>query len=365
MTDISLNQINRLRLSVLRLDPRNPRLPEEEQDKPQEQIARFIAKTYEPLSVAVSIADHGYFESEPLIAVPDAAGGTFTVVEGNRRLTSIKGLAEPGIRAIFPNKPAWEAAAGRASLPSDYPVLVVATRQLVAPIIGFRHISGILQWDPFPKARFIAGLVDDEGQSFAQVASLVGETKGSVASDYRNYYILAQAKESLGLETWQVEEKFGVFENAMDRVALRGFIGAPDPGAVRAGTDPIPADKTENLKELLTWIFGDSSGEGQVVFDSRNLGLLAEVIKSDVGLEALRTHGDLDAAAEAVDDAAGGPRKKLLGTLNAARNSLRKAGETIVDFTDDDKVVALLSEVEATVTELRQAISGDGPAGDA
>ncbi|MCA1720832.1 MAG: hypothetical protein LC779_06950, partial [Actinobacteria bacterium] len=228
-------KIHRLPLATLRLDPLNPRLPEDVQGGTQRALAEYISQAYEPLSVATSIAEHGYFESEPLIAVPD--GKEFVVVEGNRRLTALLGLTDDSLRPHLESPLLWAAAANDAAakgnLPSDVPVLVVADRKTVAPIIGFRHISGIMQWEPFAKARFIAALVDDEGLPFADVAALVGEKRGDVASNYRNYSILKQAREAHELDVDRVEESFGVFTAAMGQRALRTFIGAPDPGQVQ------------------------------------------------------------------------------------------------------------------------------------
>ena len=47
------------------------------------------------------------------------------------------------------------------------PVVVLPDRAAATPIIGFRHISGILQWQPYAQARYIARLVDEDDMSFA------------------------------------------------------------------------------------------------------------------------------------------------------------------------------------------------------
>jgi hypothetical protein len=283
-------KIARIPISLLRLDPENPRLPEEAQEKDQSALAKFISRAYEPISVAMSIAEHGFFESEPLIAFEES--GTFTVVEGNRRLTALLGLTDPGIRSNLDSVKQWEKAAQQAvehgTIPEDVPVLVVPDRKSVAPIIGFRHISGILPWESFAKARFIAGLVEDEGLSFADVGSLVGETKGDIASAYRNYAIVRQARSDYELDTDQVEDKFGVFTQAMGQIPLRAFIGAPGPQEVVAGENPIPEDKTNELREFLTWIGGDSEGRGRVIEESRELRILGIVVSNEAGLKSLR-----------------------------------------------------------------------------
>jgi len=349
-------KIHRLPLAQLRLDPMNPRLPEEVQGGSQSALAEYISQAYEALSVATSIAEHGYFESEPLIAVPE--GDEFTVVEGNRRLTALLGLMDPQMRAHLESPTLWTQAAqdaeAKGTLPSDVPVLVVADRKTVAPIIGFRHISGIMQWEPFAKARFIAALVDDEELPFNEVAALVGEKRGDVASNYRNYSILKQAREAHDLDVDRVEESFGVFTAAMGQRALRTFIGAPDPGQVQAGNDPVPDEKTSELGELLTWIFGDEDGEGRVISESRDLGLLARVVGNQNGLTSLRGHGDLRAAVEATAEGSGDVARKTSNKLLAARTALRAAAELMTELEQtDDELDALIEDCEGALNDIK------------
>ena len=354
-------KINRLRLADLRLDPLNPRLPEDVQGSSQAALAEYISQAYDPLSVATSIAEHGFFESEPLIAVPE--DGYFVVVEGNRRLTALLGLADGGVRQQLESPSRWEAAATEAAvkgnLPTEVPVLVVSDRKTVAPIIGFRHISGIMQWEPFAKARFIAALVDDEHLSFGEVAGLVGETKGDVASNYRNFAILRQAKAEHGLETAHVEDSFGVFTAAMGQRALRTFIGAPDPGQVTQGASPVPEDKTDELGELLTWIFGDEDGQGRVITESRDLRLLARVVTNENGLRSLRSQGDLKTAAEATSEVAGDARRKIVNKLTQARAGLRSAAQLAVELeASDEEVSALLDDCGEALSEFKSTLEG-------
>lgn len=349
-------KINRLPLEKLRLDPLNPRLPEDVQGGSQRDLAIYISEAYDPLSVAVSIAEHGYFESEPLIAVPD--GDAFVVVEGNRRLTALLGLTDAQIRPELESPSLWAVAAADAkakySVPDEVPVLVVANRKTVAPIIGFRHISGIMQWEPFAKARFIAALVDDEGLPFAEVAALVGEKRGDVASNYRNYSILKQARDAHDLDTDRVEEQFGVFTSAMGHRALRTFIGAPDPGQVQPGVHPVPEDKRDELGELLIWIYGDEGGQGRVIAESRDLGLLARVLTNPGGVTSLRSQGDLKTAAEATADGSEDVRRKILNRLTTARTGLRAVAELLAELeVTDEELTALIEDCDEALTDIK------------
>ena len=41
-----------------------------------------------------------------------------------------------------------------------------AQRSEVTPYLGFRHITGVMQWRPYQKARYIAQLVEDNELPF-------------------------------------------------------------------------------------------------------------------------------------------------------------------------------------------------------
>ncbi len=61
----------RIAVADLLLDAENPRLPTEMHTGPartQREIALYINKHYDPLRIAMSVAEHRFFESEPLIA---------------------------------------------------------------------------------------------------------------------------------------------------------------------------------------------------------------------------------------------------------------------------------------------------------
>ena len=72
----------RKRLSVrsLLLDEKNPRLGSGSTARSPREIIQYLFDHYQALEVAESVATHGYFESEPLLAI--RSGREFIVVEG-------------------------------------------------------------------------------------------------------------------------------------------------------------------------------------------------------------------------------------------------------------------------------------------
>jgi hypothetical protein len=312
-------------LAKLLLDFRNPRFPENFQisSLSQDDLVLLIDKHYDPLQIARSIARHGYFESEPMIAIKDNSDEQYIVVEGNRRLAALKGLASQSLREqLIGQTKAWLELPAEVDLPSTFPVVVVQDRQSVVPLIGFRHISGIEPWDPFAQARFISSLVD-EGQSLEEISELVGRGLTEVRSMYRDHEVLRQANEQFRLNTKRAEENFGVFNAAMGRTKLRDYIGAPAPREVDPEEWPLSSESGPRLEKLLTYIFGKNNGEGRVLQDSRQLGALGDILNDPSGqAEAvLQETRDIDETLQFMR----GSRQQLQTYVRSADRALKSA----------------------------------------
>jgi hypothetical protein len=345
-------KLRRIGLDSLKPDPENPRLPPQDQGASEADLYRYMAEHFTAIEVARSIARHGFFESEPLIAIAgkkEAGKQTYLVVEGNRRLVALKGLADQKLRRTFKRPADWEEIAKGVKLPANYPVVVAEDRRSVAPIIGFRHISGIEPWRPLQKARFIAELVD-KTDSFAQVAMEVGESETSVRSHYRNFQIYDEARE-FGLDVEGLELNFGTFTRAMNSVALRAYLSAPAPRDVRQGVRPIPAGKKSHLRNLLSWLFG-SKGKPAVIRESREISHLAIVLDSREATRILSESRDLSKAYLA----SGAPLDRLLRTLEQATALAKAASTDIAQHKSDEVVRKRVATLSAAVAALEKRL---------
>lgn len=237
---------------------------------------------------------------------------------------------------------------GRA--PQSVPVLVVQDPEEVAPLLGYRHISGIEPWDPLAQARYVTGLVD-KGKDLDDVAELVGRTGTEVRSMYRDYDMLRQAKDQFGIDVSRAERSFGVFNNAMGRVAIRGFVGAPAPRDVNPDFYPLADGQGSRLRLLLQLIFGAAKGEGRVITDSRQLGSLAKVLAEPTGraLDVLTATRHLDDALDAATDPADQLERAVGKALAALETAL-----AVVAPGSADSVRTDLVQIHALVDELQE-----------
>lgn len=336
------------------LDVRNPRLPEghEELFEEQRDLIVFVAEEYDALRIARSIAEFGYFPTEPPICIRE--NDRSIVVEGNRRIAALKILLSEELRR-HPNlssRETWEDLATSELIPSEVEALFVEDRQEVAPLIAYRHISGIEAWEPWAQARFVATLVDEQDAEFEQAASLVGETPNTVRRFYRDHAILSQAAQEFGFDTTRAEGQFGVFTRAMQDGGIRQYVGAPTPAAANRGERPLPSDRADEFYNVLGWIFGNEARR-KVIDESRDLSSLGRVLSSEEpeAMRLLVEENDL-ASAFAV---AGGIRDRLLRNLRGATNAAGRAAADYPAHAGEEDVERALEELRSTVAAIRMA----------
>jgi hypothetical protein len=344
-------------LSELHPDPQNPRLRADDRGKlTDDSLFVFMAETYEPIVVAESIARHGYFGSEPLIVTEE--DGEWIVLEGNRRLTALMGLARSDLRAKFPKSEQWDDLAKRREIPLEMsvPVLEAAEREDADAVVGFRHISGVEEWKPLQRAQYVAYLVDVRGKTFLEVADTVGEDEDVVQMYYRNQGILQRARELDRADLADAGEKrFGTFTAALNRRGIREFIGAKVVGSVQERKQQLPDDKLPELAELSSWLYG-ADARDKIIGDTRNLTELAEVIRAPEALEELRRSRSL-ATAYALTP---GPPKRVLKQFAMAVGHLRSVANSAELITEEERAEELADELEKRTEEIVEVFNREG-----
>ncbi|GAA3538378.1 hypothetical protein AFL01nite_13330 [Aeromicrobium flavum] len=353
---MSAGKLGSVPLDALRLDPENPRIPETHRSKDTAELATMLEMGFEAFPVAQSIAELGFFNAEPLIVVPSPdEAGTWIVVEGNRRLTALIGLAYPDVRSGFATPERWEdVAKKRAISPKmSIPVVMHQSRDTTHAEIARVHVVGKLAWRPFMQARYIAARVE-EGRTIQEVADLIGIPKSKAADLYRDQAVLNQAAE-LGLETSQVESAFSLLTVAMGSTKIRSHVGAPLGSQTVIGEAPVPSEKSEELKEIIQWVFGDNEHE-PLISDSRQISQLGNVVASDVGLGALREGKTLEEAKQRIQEKGLDPLKALTLKLTTARNALAAASSDVSEFAMDAEIQKLVEDIESLAGSIRSTI---------
>lgn len=370
----------------LHLDPANPRLPEEIQGSDEDDLLEHLFTHFDLEEIAAPMAQSGYFDEEPLVAVPvglptglgPAPGSSnvspkyssflekaeFTVVEGNRRLATARLLREQSTRRKLRVR-GWPAISDLVRDDLDIlPVIVYPTRKEVLPYLGVRHITGNKKWDSYAKARYIVAMLD-EGHSVDDIVREVGDRSQGVLRNAISYKILQQAKEDLDWDIERAKQDFSYMLLAIGQRNVKIFFGWTKIGhkanetkvlslkEVKLDT-PIPDSHLANLRDFLSWIYGEGSKLLPVIKESRDItNYLTRVVTNPKAVEYLRRTRDLQEAYDLTD----GEESMVRNLLGTANTKLEKAlgvvhrHKTAEVIDEAEKCAATAGRVLKTVQE--------------
>ncbi len=282
-------------LEELSLDPRNPRLglARIEPLVTQERVLELM-RGWNLEELAVSFLESGFWPQEAVIVVEEQLYGqpdTLVVVEGNRRIAALKYLKQA--LAGSPRSRTWrslvEAATPNSELFERIPYILADSRADVIAYLGFRHVTGIKQWEPTQKAEFIAGMIDDLAMSYDSVRKQIGMQTDTVRRNYIAYRIVKQM-ESLDIEVSEqgVESRFSVLFLSLREEGVRSFLGVDIRSEPKEAKLPVPQAMRDNLSDFARWLFG--TDEQRPLFtDSRYVGSFARILSSPEAVDYLRS----------------------------------------------------------------------------
>lgn len=346
----------------LLLDPENPRLPQDVQGKSQKEIIYSLYKFFDTEELAYSMTENGYFDEEPLVAVPEKLpekfeelsyedlktnsdykifiedpSTKFIVLEGNRRLSTIKLLLDAGLRNEFKIRTFPEAEQIIIDDIQVVPVIIYPKRSEVLPYLGVRHISGIKKWEPYAKARYVANMVK-AGYTIDAIQKQVGDRSNSARKIYLSYQLIETIKDEFDIDTSKAENLFSYLLLATGQGGIKEFIGL-DKKLQNVDLDnPIPTDKLSNLKDLFSWMFGEE-GKLPVIQESRDItSKLSPVLRKEHAVQILRETRNLEDAYDMSDGEDELLRRNLSKVNRLLSISLGLFTDSNKDFVKDDIV---------------------------
>ncbi|MEP2735360.1 MAG: hypothetical protein ABJP34_03600 [Erythrobacter sp.] len=313
------------------LDPQNPRLPPDLDDFSANSLLKTLADEYDLVEIGQSIADHGYFSEEPLVVVPE--DGNLVVVEGNRRLASLKLLNNPA-KAPKSYRKKWVALSENRKFDvRQAPILKYEKRSDVVPYLGYRHITGVLPWGAYQKARYIAQLVETSGMQFSEIARTIGSKAPTVREHYMTFTLLRQAQDEFRIPVDRALDAFGVLRKALSNPNIRNFIGLEIAKEEEGLQSPVSAADREAVEELFDFMFGDEKST-RIITDSRQLNRLGFVLAKDATVEVLRATRNLDEAYRL----SGGEERRAADVLETAAAALGEAVPLTARYLDSKMV---------------------------
>jgi len=371
-------------VEILDLDPENPRLAKEGKGGSQIDLLQILYSDFDIEELGYSMAENGYFDEEPIVVVPQKLPKGFklpsdveqqenelqklinankirlTVVEGNRRVATLKILIDKTLRskikvgADFP-KPTSKVLQDLKIIPA----IVYFNRDDISPYLGVRHIAGLLKWEAFAKALFLASRIEEgvkEGRSIESsikdVQRQTADRSDVIRKQYLCYKVLKEAEENLSFDIENIKSRFSLITVALNSPHIREFIGVSSHKNVDFSKRVVPIKKTENLGKLLTWIYGNGKYRQPILTDSRKItSRLAPVLADEDATEYLLKYDLLEEAYER----SGGEKKFLMKKLNDSIKNLRNALSIAYKYKTKD-IQSLVDECISAAEELKKMI---------
>ena len=357
----SIKEIKFISIENLIFDPENPRLPSRVDATEEEQVLKWMLEDATLIELMLSIGEHGYFPGEPLLGV-EFQEDKYTVVEGNRRLAAAKFLQYPGLATIRKTN-VEEASSTSAHKPQELPVVIFLHRNEILDYLGYRHITGIKEWPPLAKARYLLQLYerltcDGDREKFRILARRIGSRSDYVARLLAGLKLFMKiAKEDyFGIQDIDEETiAFSLLTTAINYTNIARFLG------LKSGQDPsLHGLKKANLEKLLRWVFEKQENKKTRIRESRNLKLLNSIVASDEALEVFEGGASIDAAAEIAEMPTDRSEiERFRYSLSISYQYLERTREYAINidvFSNDDsalteKVVESVKAIEETVNE--------------
>lgn len=330
------DKVQMLPLGDLHFDPLNPRLPTSLHDGGDDAVLEYLLLECNAVELMESIGEKGYFPGEPLLAVPRPDGG-YWVVEGNRRLGALKLLQSDTPAPVKPRE--VEAARAAAAVkPLEVPALVFPRREDILGYLGYRHITGIKEWGPLAKARYLRQLRDQYGPEHVEAHKALARTIGSkstnVAKLLTGLALLERARDTgllRAIHRTEDDIEFSLLTTGIGYGNIQAFIGLNGIADVDLGTL-----KQEEFNEFFRWVFEKADSRGTYLGESRKFGKLNEVVAHAQAMEAVRRGELLDTAYLYTS----GPLQALREFMHAAEKHLRSAQESCSHVTALEQVDA-------------------------
>jgi hypothetical protein len=303
--------------------------------------------------LALSFLESGFWPQEALLAVKELLEGEqrLVVVEGNRRLAALKLL-----KLAFDGKPdsrKWQELVSHQKPPQDLfteiPYIRIGSRKDVIAFLGFRHVTGIKEWNPAEKAEYITKLIEEHGMGYDQIRRKIGSKTDTVRQNYISYRLLLQMEGEEDIDLQRVEEKFSVLYLSLRSMGVQKYLQIDiqaEPGRARR---PVPPSRLDALAKFALWLFGDEKHE-PIVKESRYVDRFGKVLLNKRAVDYLeRTERpNLDFAYRI----AGGDEFEVIEFLQKAADNTEEALSLVHHYKSSPEVQSAVKRLGADVYQL-------------
>lgn len=280
-------------VEALFLDPTNPRLGRENTGIkiPQSKVLELM-QDWNLDELALSFVENGFWPQEALLATQEELYGKscIVIIEGNRRLAALKLLREAA--SGHPRSKKWEEMATNLrpqdELFTKVPVLRVDSRKDIDAFLGFRHVTGIMEWRPAEKAEYIARLIEHNHLSYDEVRKKIGSKVETVRRNYISYRLLLQMEDEEDISVKDVENRFSVLFLSLRTVGVQTYLDIDIKSEPDQVARPVPKDRLKALAFFAQWLFGNEDKKIEpLIEDSRQVDDFGQILLNKEAVEYL------------------------------------------------------------------------------
>lgn len=344
-------------LAKLTFDSANPRFPTSLDGTDIPAVLRFMLQDAGLIDLMRSIAKQGFFPGEPLLVSPGPNGDDWIAVEGNRRLAACTLLSNPDLAPI--NQSAVREVAAGVDLTKILPVpcLKFGSRDAILAHLGYRHVTGIKEWDPLAKARFLeqqfkneSGTVDERLRNTARSIGSRSDYVGRLLTAYRLYLVLEQ-KNFFGIrDLSETSINFSLIPSVLAYSNIVNYLG------LRGSRDlEMPELNLEKWEFIARFIFEADDGGKTRLGESRNTRGLADVLANDRARDALVGGNATLAQARQL---LGGSGNAFRSLVSQAEQDLQLARQETAGLSFGAHDVEAVEKVRVSAVELRNLVQG-------
>ena len=283
-------------IDVLLLDPNNYRFIDKPEYKfvsasqiaderiQQRTLNLLVGKNNENIrDLIISFKSNGFLDIDQIQT--RAAGDKFLVLEGNRRVATLKFLYEEYKRGNDVGKLNENSFANVnvVEIKDEDPVQHLIT-------MGLHHISGKQRWSPVNEAQLVSDLFNKYGNSEDDICNLLGITKQKLRRNLRTLSFIEQYKKGDYGDQFKAE-MFSIFETVISQPLMKDWIGWDD--------DDFKATIKKNYERFFSWISqteeierNDSGEEFTVIKEPiisqyRDVRVVAKFINDEKAIEEM------------------------------------------------------------------------------
>ncbi|NEW59810.1 hypothetical protein GSY74_00820 [Sulfurovum sp. bin170] len=280
-----------------------------------------------------SIIANDFIYIEMIVAEKIDNKGNYYIIEGNRRLCTLKHIAEnyhiddlkPSLQKII--RDGLDVKVNSADYDEDV-------------LMGMRHITGVKHWNGFAKAKLVIKLKDIKDYSFEEIGQKVGKRVADVKKQYYSFKLLYNMQQD-GYNQFEVRNLYTIFYETLGKPSFRDWLEWDE--------NRMAFLNKNNLDRFYRWITKSADAEGalekEAISSPQALREVSRILDDDYALDILDATKN---PFEAVSNSKILKEQKIEKTLKKILDSVESISTTDLEKLDKNSI-RYLGKIEKKV----------------